>query len=302
MQPTLRKTLLAALRRPLWLLPDPVALKAYRVLHGPFTSSEAWVNTESCITRLPIHGFNVSLDLSDWVERMAFFTGRYYDLVGPRVVRHLLRSGDTLLDVGANIGMLALVGARAVTPGGRVFCFEPNPALRELLSTHRTLNRITEIEILEDALSDESGEAILSLPHDHTGTGTLRPVSDAQKTFSVRLRRGDDFADRVPEAGYLLIKVDVEGHEFKALSGMQTLLARPNVSVLVEITPEWLQSGGSSAEALFKLFRAHGMEAYEPRLRGLRELHFQHLIGPSGRSQYDVLFARPDDARLRRSH
>ena len=65
--------------------------------------------------------------------------GRCIDLLGewePRIswiCRKVLRPGDTFVDIGADFGLVSLVGARAVGPTGRAHSFEPQPDLARML-------------------------------------------------------------------------------------------------------------------------------------------------------------------------
>src|SRR5574342_381599 len=56
-------------------------------------------------------------------EDLAYWAERYEQHDDVRVFVSLLREGMVVVDVGANIGMYAMLSARAVAPGGRVFAF-----------------------------------------------------------------------------------------------------------------------------------------------------------------------------------
>ena len=70
-------------------------------------------------------GFVWTLDLADNLQRTLYFTGSY-DAVTVRAVTSRLRSGDAVLDVGANIGTFTLpVAAALLNRDGRVIAVEP---------------------------------------------------------------------------------------------------------------------------------------------------------------------------------
>ena len=69
----------------------------------------------------------MELDLSDDLDRMVYFLGRYYDLDLQLLLDELLRPGDTFINVGANVGYVVLHAASRVGPRGRVIAFEPQP-------------------------------------------------------------------------------------------------------------------------------------------------------------------------------
>jgi hypothetical protein len=58
-----------------------------------------------------LHGQLMRLNLQDWSDRRAYFSGRYYQQDISRLLLTVLRPGDQYLDVGANIGMTTLIAA-----------------------------------------------------------------------------------------------------------------------------------------------------------------------------------------------
>ena len=77
----------------------------------------------------------------------------------------------------------------------------------------------------------------------------------------VRVERFDDLQ---PHSRPDFVKIDVQGHEFAALSGMERALsANPQVRVLLEFFPAGLQRAGTAPESLLAFFRERGFELYE---------------------------------------
>jgi FkbM family methyltransferase len=195
--------------------------------------------------------------------------------------------GDWLIDVGSNIGFVALTGARAVGNGGRVIAFEPNPSLCARFRATLAGNDIHNVEHHELALGDVDGEALLAAGVQH-GSGTLREGTGVR----VRVGRADAILPAIPPGRRALVKIDVEGYELKVLRGMTRLIERPDTSFLVEVTDAWLRRTGGSAAELFALLAAHGYVASRPELDALSRLRLVPLDGPLPAFQYDVLFHR----------
>jgi hypothetical protein len=58
-----------------------------------------------------------------------------------------------------------------------------------------------------------------------------------------------------------LIKIDVEGYEFKIMSGMERLLQQKRVHrIIIEFNGYWLKKAGTSPEEMKSLFKFHGFE------------------------------------------
>src|SRR5262249_53049807 len=59
-----------------------------------------------------------------------------------RIITRLLAPGMTFIDVGANIGLLTLAGARAVGSNGKVLAIEPVPLAFDLLNRGLAINEL----------------------------------------------------------------------------------------------------------------------------------------------------------------
>jgi hypothetical protein len=70
-----------------------------------------WRSAPTYTARGKWHGYRMKLDLRDDLDRSTYFLGRYYDSNVQLLLDRLLKPGDTLLDVGANVGSTTLHGA-----------------------------------------------------------------------------------------------------------------------------------------------------------------------------------------------
>ena len=103
------------------------------------------------------------------------------------------------------------------------------------LLIHRALNG-TDVRPFSLALSDRSGGAILNLSSaGNSGMSTLEPVDQAKysSTCFVATARGDDLISTGAAPAPAAIKVDVEGHEFSVLSGLEKTLRLPTCRCVV---------------------------------------------------------------------
>ena len=221
--------------------------KALGVFDLGTKSDQAWVGAPRKMTRGKWHGYLMTLDLTDWAQRCTWFLARYYELDTQLVMRGLVKPGDTVIDIGANIGMITLLASRLVGPTGRVLSFEPNPNPRARLERHVEINDITNVEIYDVALSEAAGESDLTVLGTHDGIGTLADVSGSTEQAAVhRIRtvRGDDI---LPSelSGQVLMKLDIEGHEPYALRGLARTIDRYRPYILTEVETAHLRRAGS---------------------------------------------------------
>jgi len=152
-----------------------------------------------------------------------------------RAIRRYVGEGDTVYDIGANIGYISLSLAKRVGPKGRVLAFEPLPGNAKLLRQAIAANRLANVEVFEAAASDKRGEAVLR-------------VADNPSMASLVWHRGDPVAaqhivktvaiDELVQSGQIappkFVKIDVEGAEGQVLLGMLHTIATARPVIFVE--------------------------------------------------------------------
>ena len=179
-------------------------------------------------------------DLRYVASREMCLTGRY----APHetaLLRALLKPGDTLVDVGANLGYFSLVGAAAVGAGGRVVALEPDPRMAAELEENVRRNGLDHVHTVRAAAFDRRGTATLA-GYDEAagnwGVSTLQSAPASPTTFTVECAPLDDLLDDLGIDGVSLVKIDVEGAEQAVLRGMRAGLARGRYRrVMVELHP-----------------------------------------------------------------
>jgi len=150
-----------------------------------------------------------------------------YDLVVTEAIWRLVRPGDTVLDVGANVGYMSLVAAARMGLGGRVFAFEPHPQLFDELSRNasRVRTRFPGVAVTprREALSDSAGTAWLHVPKEFAQKRGLSSISATREGIEIVTKRLDDCASEFGN-DIALMKIDVEGHEPAVFRGARSLL------------------------------------------------------------------------------
>jgi len=141
-------------------------------------------------------------------------------------MRRYLRSGDNVLDVGANIGVYSLLAASLVGSTGRVLAFEPGPEANRRLTENIQINQLNNVEVHACALGDRLG--VVDFLNQQDTTNRIKTEADAgESVISVPLKRLDD----VVKSNYSLGKMDIEGAEPIALRGAERLLTESNPPV-----------------------------------------------------------------------
>jgi FkbM family methyltransferase len=178
-------------------------------------------------------GPRILIHPDEHIGRTIFFFG---DL-SPRlswVCSRVLGPGDTVVDVGANYGVVTLLAAAAVGPTGRLHAFEPQPGIAALLRRSIGLNGMSQVEVHEVALSDRDGEMDLYVPDENLGAGSLSRILDEPgATFQVQVRTSGPFLEALALGPVKLLKIDIEGHEPEFLRGARDFLAASPPDVII---------------------------------------------------------------------
>jgi FkbM family methyltransferase len=194
-----------------------------------------------------------------------------YEMELQQAIADRVKTGMVVYDLGANIGYVSLLLARAVGPTGIVFAFEALPANQERLAENLKLNSNKNIKLISKAVADKSGSTPF-LVHSSGGMGKLSESdSDHTDTINVEAVSLDEFAFLGSNSPPQLIKMDIEGGEVLALRGMRRLLKEARPVLLIEL------HGKQAAEAAWQTLRdanysLHFMRKGYPRIESPQDL------------------------------
>ena len=241
--------------------------KIYLMAVGSYKRNWFWAGAPEQVIQGKLHGYRMHLDLEKWADRGAFFLGRWYDLPTQLFLLDHLRQGQTVIDVGANRGMFALLASSLVGNAGRVICFEPNPDCVRLLKREIASNQIANIAVNEFALGEQDERLALVIPKINTGEATLGKSSYPEHAVSkleVQVRKGDDALQNENPS---LIKIDVEGFEPKVIVGLEGTLRRTRPIIMTEIVAKHLANCGSSVPELIALMNGLRYDGFRLNIR-----------------------------------
>ena len=176
-------------------------------------------------------GFKIHLDplFDKNIENVIYERG-VYEQGTVSVLQDFLRSGDTFVDVGANIGWLSLVAANKVGNQGQVYAFEPVPSTFEILTSNKELNQFSQITLNQFALGNK--EEILTIypeKENRGGASILNHQSENGIQIEVRI------LDKLKlESTINVIKIDVEGFELDVLKGAINTIKKDKPNLIIE--------------------------------------------------------------------
>ncbi len=132
-----------------------------------------------------------------------------------------VKPGQTVYDIGANVGFYTLLASELVGSTGKVFAFEPLPRNLHYLVKHINLNHLSNVEVCDWAVGDYDGSQYFD-PGSNPSMGHLADEGPIQ----VQLRTLDGLFDAPDFSPPDILKIDVEGAEDRVLNGARNILER----------------------------------------------------------------------------
>ncbi|MBS1817288.1 MAG: FkbM family methyltransferase [Acidobacteria bacterium] len=161
----------------------------------------------------------------------------------------LVRPGDTIVDVGANIGAIAVHASRIVGARGRVVALEPAGDNLAVLRDNLARNACDNVTVLAAAAGRRREIREFFLRGDVSAVNSLFAESCYAEVTGVT--RVDVVPlDDVVDGDVRLVKIDVEGAELEVIGGMSRILAQQAVTVIAEWHPELQRAAGFEIDEL----------------------------------------------------
>ena len=231
--------------------------------------------------------------------RLSHAYGPRYEKLGyepavHQVLDEVVEEGMIVLDIGAHVGIHALLAGHRVGPDGHVFAFEPAPRTADLLERHISWNGLEgRIEAVREVVSDAvgataffvNGATMAASIHEGNLETAREAFAGPTEEILCQTTTVDAFcAERGIRAD--VIKLDVEGAEVAVLRGATSAL-RSGVTIVCEVHPPQLEVLGSSVEEFEGLVTSAGraMQTFdEPNELGI----FHVLIEPVASATHPV--------------
>jgi FkbM family methyltransferase len=206
-------------------------------------------------------GYKLSLrPNSDRHERQLYFD-RCYEPATLALFSAVLRSGDTMVDVGANLGIMSLHASKSVGATGAVVAIEPHPVTFLRLVEHIRINDSRSIRPIQIAAGKEPGQsAIFDAPAVNIGRASLiDPGKGSEFAGKVTVDLLDNILASFGLESVRLLKIDVEGFEANVLKGATKTLTKQPV-ICMEVSAS-IQSSDNEPLAGHDIIMATGLYA-----------------------------------------
>jgi FkbM family methyltransferase len=200
------------------------------------------------------------------------------------LVHKLIKPGDIVVDIGANIGYYTLIAAKLTKDNGKVYSFEPEPNNFQLLSKNIAVNGYKNCTPIQKALSDKAGRIKLFL--NITNLGAHSFINDEKKNRSggevdVQTITLDDYFENEVKSNKIdFIKMDAEGAEGLVISGAKRLLAENDVKILMEFWPNGLRKLGTDPLRMLRELEGFGfkIKLLDDENKSMKEISLEEII------------------------
>lgn len=179
-----------------------------------------------------------------------------------KIVKKFIRPGDTIINIGANIGYYSVIFGKLTGPEGRVFSFEPTKYFREVLKDNLAANSLHNVEIIPFGLSDKPEQLTIQIDG-ITATLHVPGGKELVSQESISLMTLEAFCKEKDLNKIDFIKIDVDGHEPAVLNGGWKPIECFRPMLLIEISHAHYLQSGTNAWDFYKALKYKGLYIYD---------------------------------------
>jgi FkbM family methyltransferase len=139
-----------------------------------------------------VKGHNMGIYLTNNEISNTLFIYGFYEENETEMFEKIIKAGDTVLDISANIGYYTLIFAKLVGKNGRVFAFEPEPTNFALLKRNVRMNSYNNVVLEQKAVSNKTGKVKLYIS-ENPGLHRIYNSYDGRKFIEVEAICLDDY-------------------------------------------------------------------------------------------------------------
>lgn len=218
--------------------------------------------------RIKRKGINWHVDLWEGIDFAIFLQG-VFEPSTAHALKRLIRPGNVVVDIGANIGSHTLGMAQSVGDTGQVLAFEPTKYAFTKLMRNTELNpelatRISAFQVMLAAEDTASLKEKIASSWPLRASGDLHKVHRARtmSTAGAAVRSLDSILADQGISKIDCIKIDVDGHETQIFEGARNTLSGCHPFIIMELAPYALEEAGSDICELLSLLRGFEYEFY----------------------------------------
>jgi len=183
-----------------------------------------------------------------------------YESFTKSLFQQFSKTSDVIIDIGAHIGFYTLLAAQANSKA-RLIAVEASPENVKVLEENLLINSL-KAEVFNRVFSDENGVSEFSITEaSDNGAVGGHPNSPTIETVFVPNMTSNLLS--IKKSDRVLVKMDVEGYEYKALAGLQSLIEKcSDLRLIIEYNPDCLKRQISSPITLLEKLTELGFRLF----------------------------------------
>ncbi|MEP6754171.1 MAG: FkbM family methyltransferase [Chthonomonadales bacterium] len=176
-------------------------------------------------------------DLRDWASIGNAMDSNFNHGMTNFLLSRIDSRPGSVIDIGANIGVVSSVIARGLHESRKLFAIEPITETAKLAAATFALNGLSNVELHICAVGESDGEVTFFNAKGHSESASLHPTKVDMRDWEetrIPMRTIDTLSLEADWGEVAMVKMDVEGHEPGAIAGAQNFLRRCKPNLVFE--------------------------------------------------------------------
>ena len=150
-------------------------------------------------------------------------------------IKEFVKKGDTVIDVGGNLGFFVLILNELVGNSGKIYSFEPSKNLNQKLASTIKINNLRNVTLVNLALGESEGSTTLHYNPKQSGLSSIVNGFEGNTLAEkIKITTLDEFSSNISER-VSFIKIDTEGYEPQVLRGSKGFIKRDRPTIYIEL-------------------------------------------------------------------
>jgi len=168
-------------------------------------------------------------------------------------IKDFVKKGDTVIDVGGNLGFFVLILNELVGNSGKIYSFEPSKNLNQKLASSIKINNLQNVTLVNLALGESEGTTTLHFNPKQSGLSSIVSEIDSNSlSEEINITTLDKFSANL-SGRVSFIKIDTEGYEPQVLRGAKELIKRDRPTIYIELGGDHQKSSLEALQILKEL-------------------------------------------------
>jgi FkbM family methyltransferase len=192
-----------------------------------------------------------------------------------------IKPDQTIMDIGAHIGLFSVFFSKKLNGTGKVICFEPTPSTFEILKQTVAFNHLNNCIAENAAIAEKNGTLRFNLTSEDgegSNANSLVETDHSVNATEVNVFSIDDYR-RTHKLKIDLLKIDVEGYELNALIGAKETFENDKPMGILALHPSSIKKLGQSLEQIWDLLETYKCEIkFQGRSMTRREFRSRDVL------------------------